>query len=153
TSDIIRVCPVQLPGREERYGETLHTNVVDAIDDLMPTLFDLIDGDARVALFGHSLGAVLAYEAAQRLSRVDGLTVTRLFVSGSPGPWTRRTNRATGLPDEDFLGRVKEIAGYAHPALEHPDLRGMLLPILRADVEMHEGYQPPPGERINIPIT
>ncbi|HEX6872760.1 MAG TPA: alpha/beta fold hydrolase [Micromonosporaceae bacterium] len=151
-SDAIRICPVQLPGREERYGEPLCTDVAQAVDGLLEPMLDLIGDSRRVALFGHSLGAVLAYEAAHRFHEIDGPDVVRLFVSGSPGPWTRRANRATGLSDEEFVDRVRELAGYAHPALEHPDLREMLLPTLRADVDMHENYLAP-RKRLAVPIT
>jgi surfactin synthase thioesterase subunit len=79
--------------------------------------------------------------------------LVRVFVSGSPGPWTRREPRATGLSDEDFLRQVRGFAGYIHPALEHPELREMLLPTLRADVELHENYLAPPGRLLDVPIT
>jgi len=155
-SDVLRICPVQLPGREERFDEQPYTDVVHAVADLLPEVLDLIDGSSRVALFGHSLGAVLGYEMAHQLTAeygADGLTVARLFVSGSPGPWTRRERRATGLSDEEFLERVREFAGYTHPALEHPELREMLLPTLRADVAMHENYVAPSAKPLDAPIT
>lgn len=152
-TDVLRICPVQLPGREERFDEPPYTDVSQAVVDLLPEALDLLEGSPRVALFGHSLGAVLAYEMAHRLAQIDGLTVAQLFVSGSPGPWTRRTRRATGLSDEEFLDRVREFAGYAHPALEHPELREMLLPTLRADVAMHEDYLAPSDKRLPAPIT
>jgi surfactin synthase thioesterase subunit len=51
------------------------------------------------------------------------------------------------------VARVRELAGYAHPALDHPQLREVLLPTLRADVAMHESYRPPSSRRIAAPIT
>lgn len=152
-TEVLRICPVQLPGREERFGEPPHTDVSAAVAELLPDALDLVDGSPTVALFGHSLGAVLGYEMAHQLTQVDGLTVTRLFVSGSPGPWTSRSRRATGLSDEEFLERVREFAGYAHPALEHPELRDMLLPTLRSDVAMHEDYLAPSPKPLAAPIT
>jgi surfactin synthase thioesterase subunit len=152
-TDALRICPVQLPGREELFDEPPYADVPRAVVDLLPAALDLIDGEPRVALFGHSLGAVLAYEMAHQLTQVDGLTVQQLFVSGSPGPWTRRERRASGLSDEEFLERVREFAGYPHPALEHPELRDLLLPTLRADVAMHEDYLAPSDKRLPAPIT
>lgn len=152
-TEVLRICPVQLPGREERFDEPPHGDVQQAVADLFGEVMELVDGSPRVALFGHSLGAVLAYETAHQLTRLDGLTVVQLFVSGSPGPWTRRERRATGLTDDAFVARVREFAGYAHPALEHPELRDMLLPTLRADVAMHEDYLAPPGGPLAAPIT
>ncbi|HET6210192.1 MAG TPA: alpha/beta fold hydrolase [Jatrophihabitans sp.] len=149
----IRICPVQLPGREELTDEPLCTDAATAVGAMLPEIMDLVEDSPRVALFGHSLGAILAYETAHQLREIDGPVVTRLFVSGSPGPWSRRANRATGLTDEQFLDRVQELAGYQHPALAHPELRELLLPILRADVAMHENYRPPVQGRLDVPIT
>jgi surfactin synthase thioesterase subunit len=149
----IRICPVQLPGREELSDEPLNTDAATAVAAMLPEMLDVVEDSPQVALFGHSLGAVLAYEAAHHLREIGGPEVLRLFVSGSPGPWSRRLNRATGLTDEQFLDRVQQLAGYRHPALEHPELRELLLPILRADVAMHENYRPPAGPPLDVPIT
>ncbi len=149
----IRISPVQLPGREELSDEPLCTDAAEAVQAMLPQILDLAGDDPEVALFGHSLGAILAYETAHHLREIGGPAVARLFVSGSPGPWTRRANRATGLTDEEFLDRVQELAGYRHPALAHPELRDMLLPILRADVAMHENYRPPSTGTLNAPVT
>jgi surfactin synthase thioesterase subunit len=105
-----------------------------------------------VTLFGHSLGAVLAYELAHRLVR-RGVRVAHLFVSGSPGPWTARTQRATGLDDEEFLAAVQGLAGYRHPAYDVPEMRELLMPTLRADVQMHEDYRPRDDHPLTAPIT
>jgi len=147
------VLAVQLAGREDRCEEEPHTEVAAAVADLLPELEAALDGERRVALFGHSLGAVLAYETAQRLVR-DGIAeVARLFVSGSPGPWSGRRERAAGLDGQQFLDRVQELAGYRHPALDHPQLRELILPALRADVVMHESYRPSWPGPLEAPIT
>ncbi|MDQ1740446.1 MAG: hypothetical protein QOE53_2098 [Pseudonocardiales bacterium] len=152
-SDTVRICPLQLPGREERFDEPPFTDVPAAVEHLLPIALDLVAGSPVVAVFGHSLGAVLAYEMAHRLRRLPRPELVRVFVSGSPGPWTRRKIRATGMSDEDFLGQVRGFAGYTHPALEHPELREMLLPTLRADVAMHENYLAASPEPLDVPIT
>ena len=146
----LRIVALQPPGREWRLAEEPYTDVATAADGLLPGLVAQVDGP--VALFGHSLGAVLAYELAHRLV-ARGAPVARLIVSGSPGPWTARTNRATGLADDDFLLRVREFAGYDHEALADEEMRELILPILRADVEMHENYRPGGDEPLPVPIT
>lgn len=148
----LTIVPVQLPGREERFAEPLLTVAADAVEDVLPQLLPLAHSATTLALFGHSLGAVLAFELAHRLDR-EGVPVTQLFVSGSPGPTTVREIRASLLDDAQFLAQVNELAGYSHPALEHAELRELLLPSLRADVEMHENYRPPDREPLSIPIT
>jgi surfactin synthase thioesterase subunit len=136
------VIPVQLPGREWRIEDPPHTSVAAAIGEALPELSRSLRGRSDVVVFGHSLGAVLGYELARRASREGGFEVQRLVVSGSPAPSRPRERRATGLSDDQFLQQVSELAGYSHPVLEDPEMRELLLPALRADVEMHEGYAP-----------
>ncbi|MBW5486528.1 alpha/beta fold hydrolase [Streptomyces bambusae] len=147
-----RIVPIQLPGREELFLDEPFHDAIAAADALAPRLAELAEG-RPTALFGHSLGAVLAFELARRLERDPAVELTHLYVSGSPGPWTGRAQHATGLDDDAFLARVQEFAGYEHDALADPDMRELLLPILRADVEMHESYRPDSDEPLRTPIT
>ncbi|MGH7607983.1 MAG: thioesterase II family protein, partial [Gemmatimonadales bacterium] len=91
----VEIVAPQLPGRERRIDDPPHRDVPSAIDELLPEI-TRISARGSLVLFGHSLGAVLAYELACRLiARGDDLG--GLVVSGSPGPWTPRETRATGL--------------------------------------------------------
>ncbi|MDI2127084.1 thioesterase II family protein [Yinghuangia seranimata] len=145
------VVSVELPGRERRILETPYRNVVEAAKNEADGIAADLGAGARTVLFGHSLGAVLAYELAHLLMARD-VRVERLVVSGSPGPWTQRERRATGLPDDEFLARVEEFAGFRHEALDHPEMRELILPVLQADCEMHENYVPSTDEPLSVPI-
>ncbi|WP_405096250.1 thioesterase II family protein [Micromonospora sp. NBC_01412] len=149
----LEVAPVSLPGREKRFVEEPYRRMEQAVDGLLDEVLELAAGADRVALFGHSMGAVLAYEMTRRLTGTAGVTVAHLFVSGSPDPWSGRDRTAADLPDDEFVARVEEFAGYTHPALEDPDMRELLLPGLRADVELHETYRPASDKRIEVPVT
>jgi surfactin synthase thioesterase subunit len=154
--DGIEIVAPQLPGRERRIAEQPYRDVHEAVRGLLPQVRDGVGDRSRVALFGHSLGAVLAYELAILLAREAadaGVEVVRLVVSGSPGPFAQRTRRATGLPDDEFLLRVAGFAGYRHDALADPQMRELIVPTLRADVEMHEGYRPSTTGELAVPIT
>ncbi|MFD9772216.1 thioesterase II family protein [[Kitasatospora] papulosa] len=154
--ETLTILPLQLPGRERRIDEEPYTDAGTAADGLLADLRQALDDSARphrIALFGHSLGAVLAYELAHRLVSEPGVETARLFVSGSPQPAEQRSRRATGLPDDAFLARVNEFAGYTHEALEDPEMREMILPTLRADVEMHENYVPGNDLPLPVPVT
>ncbi len=143
---------VQLPGREQRFIEPAYTNIKDAVQGIMPELLAELDLSKPIVFFGHSLGAVLAFELARAMYREENTNVQGLIVSGSPSPWNSREKYASGLPDEEFLLRVNEFAGYSHPALEDPIMREVLLPTLRADVEMHESYQPLTDDSLPIKV-
>jgi surfactin synthase thioesterase subunit len=149
----LAVLPLQLPGRERLIDDEPLRNANAATNALLAQLKDALPAPSRVALYGHSLGAVLAYELAHRLVAEPDYEVVRLFASGSPEPANQRQHRATGMSDNDFLARVEEFAGYHHEALDDPEMRDMILPALRADVEMHENYVPSTDTPLAAPIT
>lgn len=148
----IEVVAIQLPGREWRIGEEPYLDASTAADDLFAEIGGELGG-GPVLLFGHSLGAVLAYELAHRFCESPDYDVIRLIVSGSPGPWTRRSRRATGLSDAEFFERVSEFAQYDAETMRNPEVRELVLPTLRADVEMHEDYLPSRHDPLRAPIT
>lgn len=150
------ILPLQLPGRERRIDEEPYRDAHTAADGLLSELLDALEespGPRRIALFGHSLGSVLAYELARRLVETPDVTVLRLFASGCPHPAEQRARQATGLDDDTFLERVSEFAGYTHEALQDPEMRELILPTLRADVEMHESYVPVDARPLPVPVT
>jgi surfactin synthase thioesterase subunit len=147
------ILPVQLPGREERFAERPYISVKEAIASLLPELVPKLQSGSDIVLFGHSVGAPLAFELAVRLTKDCGVRVCRLVVSGAHAPTRLRKKRASGLTDEQFVARIQELAGYSHPALENAEMRELLLPMLRADVQMHETYVPPLIRPLGIPIT
>ncbi|HLJ27402.1 MAG TPA: alpha/beta fold hydrolase [Candidatus Angelobacter sp.] len=153
TSGMLEIVAVQLPGREKRFLEEPYRDVAMAVTGMLPEIRERVGKRGQVAIFGHSLGAVLGYELARQLTATTGIGVAHLLVSGSPGPWAQRKRRATGLDDGAFLEQIREFAGYDHPALNDPDLQDMLLPVLRADVEMHENYRPAWNHPLPILIT
>ncbi|MBY8849237.1 alpha/beta fold hydrolase [Saccharothrix sp. MB29] len=149
----LRVLPARLPGRERLIDVEPHRDAHAAAADLLAQVVDDLGDAKRIALFGHSLGAVLAYELTHRLLDVPGVEVVRLFASGSPEPCSRRERRATGLSDDEFVNRVREFAGFSDDALDAPELRELILPTLRADVEMHEDYVPSTSVPLPVPVT
>jgi surfactin synthase thioesterase subunit len=151
--DELEIVAVQLPGREWRIADEPYQDVSQAADGLFGDLAAELGGSGPVLLFGHSLGAVLAYELAHRFCDEPGFDVLGLMVSGSPGPWTTRARQATGLPDEQFLDRVREFASYDADTMRNPEVRELVLPTLRADVQMHENYVPSRTGRLPAPIT
>ncbi|MEU3457525.1 alpha/beta fold hydrolase [Micromonospora sp. NPDC006766] len=151
-STSVSVCGVQLPGREELFDEPWPLSMADTIALCVRQIDEQSARDEPVALFGHSFGAVLAYEVAHHLVAA-GRTPVHLFASGSVDPTAPLRRDPAQLSDDEFVRRVESLAGYTHPALAIPDLREIVLPVLRADVWMHETYRTDAEHPLPVPVT
>lgn len=147
------VCPVQLPGREARYSEPLLNDLQVAAELAAQAIGPACEG--RYSLFGHSLGAILAYEVAQRLRGAKVPAPEHLIVSARRGAMVPHNGRRSGhLPDEEFKQRLLELKGTPREFLEDPQLVEFLLPRVRQDFLLDETYEPnPQHEPLECPIS
>ena len=100
-------------------------------------------GEAPYAIFGHSMGTLLAFEWARRIAQ-DGMAAPRrLFVSGRNAPQVLFSHRGLHrLADEAFVAELQaRYGGVPTGLLEDAELREVFLPILRADLAVVEGYE------------
>ncbi|MFJ1580173.1 MULTISPECIES: thioesterase II family protein [unclassified Streptomyces] len=147
----VEVCPVLLPGREERFSEPPHTRVTE----LVPLLADRMASwfDKPFAFFGHSMGGEIAFALAEYLCAQGPGTARpgHVFVSGCipfPGPVQRHT-----LPDPELLAEVREMNGAPAEFLNSPELIELMLPTLRADFTLAETALPDPAAVLPVPLT
>jgi surfactin synthase thioesterase subunit len=149
----LAVCPVLLPGRELRLKEASCTSI-DALVE--PVLRAMRDGGlfaAPYALFGHSMGALIAYELACGIERAGWPVPLRLVVSGRAAPRHAFAHRALHrLGDEAFLEALQLRYGGLDALLEEPELREVFLPVLRADLTLVETYAWTPRPRLSCPV-
>jgi medium-chain acyl-[acyl-carrier-protein] hydrolase len=147
----IAVRRVLLPGREWRLDELAFRRMADLIEPLCAGLEPYLD--EPYAFFGHSMGAVVAYEAARRFSAGGRTGPSCLIVSGRRAPALPGRDRAlAGLPDDEFAAEVARLNGIPPQVLGEPDLLAMLLPTLRADYELAETYRPLDGGQLDCPV-
>jgi medium-chain acyl-[acyl-carrier-protein] hydrolase len=143
---------VQLPGR----GSRLRDPLVQSLGDAATGVADAISGSfpRPTVLFGHSLGALIAFEAARRL-RERGWPLLALFVSGRRGPVLADPQPAIAhLPTGDFVRQVRQRYDAVPDAvLADPEMMQLLVPGLRADFAMLENYRYEPGPPLPCPIV
>jgi surfactin synthase thioesterase subunit len=145
----VELLAVQYPGRGDRLGEAVAHTVADMAEPIVHELLEL--PAAPTVLFGHSLGALVAYETALRL-RADDVAPRYLFVSGAAAP-RQAGGGTTHLATDDALwAAVCALGGIDQDMTENPELRELVLPALRGDIAAHESYVPPDAERLNCPI-
>lgn len=148
----INVIPAQLPGREKKFTEKPYTNINEAVDGLFVEITKEIDAKLPIVIFGHCLGSLLAYELSHRLIGIPDYKVMRLVISGCSGPNNKRNKILNCHSDNEFIKNIEDITGYKHPALENPAMRSLILPVLKADVQMNNSYIPTHKDAF-IPIT
>ena len=139
----IEVLAVRLPGRESRITEPLLTDYAQAVAELHAALRPLTD--RPYALFGHSMGALLAYGVARETARHGGPAPVRLFVSGAGGPGggPKKKNRPA-WSDDELVAELREMGGTPDAVLDEPELLGIILPILRADYAVCDAFRAAP---------
>ena len=146
----IEVLPVQLPGRETRFLERPYETIASVLDGLVDGLRPLLD--KPFAFFGHSLGALVAFELARRL-RADGLLPRRLFVSGYGAPHLPvKLPPMCHLDDDGFVVALQEMNTVPTAVLENDELLELLLPMLRADFAVYERYEFRVAQPLDCPI-
>jgi surfactin synthase thioesterase subunit len=148
----IEMCGVRLPGREMRLREP---PIVD-LNALLPQIARALKAKMTgpYALFGHSMGAVIAYEMARYLFASEKRGPEHLFVSGHGAPHLPRDFESlSGLSDAELIDKMRELGGSPPEVLAHPELMQLLLPVLRSDFTICENYRYVPGPPLPCPIT
>jgi medium-chain acyl-[acyl-carrier-protein] hydrolase len=147
----VEVCAVQLPGRETRLRETPFTRV----EPLVAELLEAVPTDKPFALFGHSMGAIVAFEFARALRQAGGAQALHLFASGRSAPASpiNRDPPFYRLSHDAFVDCLRALGGTPDAVLNHPELLEMLIPIMRADFEINESYCYTPAAPLDYPIS
>jgi len=149
--DWVDVMAVQYPGREDRYAEPC----VDRISELAAgvTAEIMTGGSEPVALFGHGMGALVAYEVAILLQR-RGRPAVHLAVSGQAAPSRHQLGGTVHYGGEDELVAELLRVGSVEPGmLADPELRALILPAALADYRAVETYRPSIAPVLNLPLT
>jgi surfactin synthase thioesterase subunit len=146
----VQVVPVQLPGRENRVREQSRTRLGDLVALLAEEQAPHLQG--RFAFFGHSMGALVAYELTHYLWKRRQTLPVHLFVSAHRSPELPRPARDLHrLSDPELIDEMRRLGGTPEAVLQHAELMSMVLPILRADLEACETYVHPARMRAALP--
>jgi medium-chain acyl-[acyl-carrier-protein] hydrolase len=141
---------VQLPGREDAAAQPPLRRLTDAVAGLFPQVQAL--GEGPLALYGHSMGALLAYELARTLETA-GRPPVHLFVSGRRAPQlVARKAPIHLLPDDEFALALREL-GMATATQASPAFRRYAFPLIKADLALSEEYRHDRQPRLSCPIT
>jgi medium-chain acyl-[acyl-carrier-protein] hydrolase len=132
----VELCPVQLPGRENRTAEAPYTNLRRLVDQLQKALDPYTD--LPMAFLGHSMGGCIAFALAQRFQQ-RAQPLQRLILSAATSPRHRQQQAPIyQLSDSAFLAEVARYNGLPAEILQNREMMALLLPLLRADFTLCE---------------
>lgn len=148
----IEIVPLELPGRERRFREPAHRRMADLVAALVAVLEPNLA--APYALFGHSMGALVAYELARAIEAAGLPAPRRLFASACRPPFIPALREPLhGLPDAALIEELRRFNGTPAALLDNPELMAIVLPTIRADLELVAGYPAEPRAPIGCPVT
>lgn len=146
----VEVWGVQWPGHETRWREPTANSVAELVEGLEQALQPLLD--RPLVLFGHSMGALAAYELTRRLEAAG--QAPELLVLSSHRAAHRPPSRppASDLPLPELLARLDRMSGPSQSVIRDTGLLTVLAPVLRADFALCERYRHRPGPRLRVPV-
>jgi malonyl CoA-acyl carrier protein transacylase len=145
--DWVELCVVELPARQRHLAQTPIRRFTDLVDAALAQVLPLTD--LPFAFFGHSLGALTAYEVARRLP--DPIAPRALFLGGAVAPHLPRPGRLSDLPDHEFVAAVGHYGGIPPEVRETPEVMALFLPALRSDFEIFDDYRFTPAAAPSCP--
>lgn len=150
----VRVFVASLPGRERRIAEKPLDDMATIVEQLTAAACAIAGNGIPIAFFGYSLGGIIAFEVARRLSSIGCPSPSSLIVAACAAPqlpWRRPMLHL--LDDEQLVGRLRDLNGTPEDVLRDPEMLQLFLPMLRADFKLRETYRYMVDRPLPIPIS
>ncbi|AEH09984.1 MULTISPECIES: thioesterase II family protein [Protofrankia] len=148
----VDVLAVQYPGRQDRLGEPAVTSIAGLAEGIATALRPW--AGEPLTFFGHSMGAVVAFEVALRLRARGQDGPVRLIASGRRAPSRYRQRQDVhGRDDAGIVAELRQLAGTDPRLLGDEEILRMILPAIRADYTAVETYRSEPGAVLPCPVT
>ncbi|MYT32278.1 MULTISPECIES: thioesterase domain-containing protein [unclassified Streptomyces] len=144
----VLVCP---PGREDRLDEPLPQDLDELVTGLAQAASGLLD--RPWAVFGHSMGATVGHELVLRLMKDGHRAPEHLFVSAREAPQYHRGGTVHLLDEDALSAELVRLGGTPPELLEMPEVRQLVLPVVRGDYRLIETYQAEPAGLVPCPVT
>jgi medium-chain acyl-[acyl-carrier-protein] hydrolase len=148
----MEVCAVQLPGHGNRVRETPLRDFAALFDRLTAALQPELTG--RVALFGHSMGALMVFELARWMRDRGMAEPVHVFVSGHNAPQLPDVmDVSPESSDEAIIDQLRQLNCMPELLLRSDELMRLVLPVMRADLAICESYVYRADRPLHCPLT
>lgn len=137
----IELIPIELKGRGKRFNEIFYESLEEAVDDIFENIKDKIINNSY-AIYGHSMGSLLAYELYYKIKEMNMEKPKHIFFSGYRAPSIiREKENLYNLPDYDFMKKVMDLGGTPEELMKNQELLEVFIPIIRSDFKILENYK------------
>lgn len=150
----IHFMPLDLAGHAYRVNEKAFETVEEATADIVKKLKKLNNND-EYAIFGHSMGAIIAYAVYLQLEAEGEKLPSHIFFSGMRDPYHFKNDVKDSYSDEEGYRRfVQNVDGMKEQSNTDSETRDYFIKLIKQDLEMLGRYNPPlPLRKINVPVT
>ena len=150
--DSLKGYAIELPGRGLRLKEPPALEFSELLQDLVGNISPILK--PPYVFFGHSMGALLAFEFTRMLECLGLPLPAHLFLSACRAPHLRSRSRPWhSLPEQELIEEVERLEGTSTGALQNEDIRSLMVPILRADFRLAEQYTYLAKEPTSVPVS
>ncbi|MDX9882073.1 MAG: alpha/beta fold hydrolase [Prolixibacteraceae bacterium] len=147
----IRFFNLELPGHGTRITEPLLYSIDEMTEDLFRQIEPELNGE--YALFGHSLGALLAFTLTREIRSLGKPLPSLLFVSGQTAPSSVKPDNRYLLPDDQFIEILREMEGTPEELLAEKEFLDFYLPIVKADFQAIANYRYRYEPPLEVPVV
>lgn len=137
----IRVYPLDPAGHGRRMKEPLHPDIGSTVEAMFMEILPIIEKGGKYAIYGHSIGSIIAYELGKRIAKSKMMEPVGLFISGRfPPDYVYPGEKLYLLGDQDFIHELTKVDGSPQNIYKHPELVASFLPVIRNDYKIVETY-------------
>lgn len=136
-SEEITIIPIELQGRGKRFGEKMYESFEEIVEDVYKCIRDNVTTDEEYGIFGHSMGAVIAYDLFYYIEQIGMKKPCLLCLSGI-GMMKEKPQRMAQKQDDDFIDSIFQLGGIPKEIIENDILKQLFIPIVKNDVYLLE---------------
>ncbi|MCI4139081.1 thioesterase domain-containing protein [Bacillus vallismortis] len=136
----VELIPIELAGRGTRFLDEHYKSFDQAVDDVVAKILNHNKIEQKFAIYGHSMGAYIAYEAVQILNKLNDNRLVHLFVSGKGAPYLTKKEFISDWSDEELIKKIDELGGLHNRLKNNRELLNLFIPVIRNDYRIIETY-------------